>query len=144
LKILEKFVKKNPHATVSDIKELVPELAAVSEKHTNWLIVNKLKIWSRIAAQKPLLTEKMKVKRLAFAKKYVGWTEEDWSRIMFSDESMFRCIRASRIRVRRPSGTKRFDTQYTIKTVKHPDSVMVWASFSGSCGQSGIFFLPRK
>jgi transposase len=144
LKILERFVKKNPRATAGDIKEQVPEVAAVSVKHINWLIVNKLKIRSRIAAQKPLLTDKMKAKRLAFAKKYVSWTEEDWSRVMFSDESTFRCIRANRIRVRRPSGTNRFDTRYTVKTVKHPDSVMVWASFSGSCGRAGIFFLPRN
>jgi uncharacterized Rossmann fold enzyme len=81
-------VKKNPRATAGDIKEQVPEAAAVSVKH-NWLIVNKLKIWSRIAAQKPLLTYKMKAKRLAFAKKYVGWTEEDWSHKTFSDESTF-------------------------------------------------------
>jgi hypothetical protein len=95
--ILERFVKKNPRATAGNIKEQLPEVAAVSVKHINWLIVNKVKIRSRIAAQKPLLTDKMKAKRLAFAKKYVGWTEEDWSQVMFSDASTFRCIRANRI-----------------------------------------------
>jgi hypothetical protein len=52
----------------------------------------------------------MKAKKLAFAKKYVGWTEEDWSHVMFNDESTFW------IRVKRPSGTIRFDTWYTVKT----------------------------
>jgi hypothetical protein len=43
--------------------------------------------------------------------------------------------------VRRPSGMNRFDSRYTVKTVKHPASLMVWACFSGSCGRGGIYFL---
>jgi hypothetical protein len=45
------------------LREKRVETAVISEKHVNWLTVNKLKICSRIAAQKPLLTEKMKPKR---------------------------------------------------------------------------------
>ncbi len=67
------LIKRNRHATASDIKEQVPEVAAISVKHIDRLTVNKFKIQSRTAAQKPLLMEKMKTKRLAFAKKYVGW-----------------------------------------------------------------------
>jgi hypothetical protein len=36
----------------------------------------------------------------------------------------------------------RFDSRYTVKTVKHVASLMVWACFSGSCGRGGIYFLP--
>jgi transposase len=104
--------------------------------------VEKLRMRSRMAAHKPLLTKQMKTKRLAFAKKYRHWTEEEWSRVMYSDESTFRCLRATRTRVRRPAGSDRFDTRYTVKTVKHPASLMVWASFTGACGRAGIFFLP--
>jgi hypothetical protein len=43
-------------------------------KQINCLNVNKLKIASRIVALKPLLMEKMKNKRLAFAKMCVDWT----------------------------------------------------------------------
>jgi hypothetical protein len=61
---------------------------------------------SRIAANKPLLTRQADDdKRLAFAKKYRHWTVEDLRRVMYSDESMFRCLRATRIRVRRPAGS---------------------------------------
>ena len=62
LKVLERYIKKNPHATACGIKKEVPEVAAVSERHINRLILKKLKIPSRIAAQKPLLTPKMKKK----------------------------------------------------------------------------------
>jgi hypothetical protein len=60
---------------------------------------------------------------------------------MYSDESTFRCIKATRARVRRLQGSIRFDSCY-IKTVKHPDSVMVWGCLSGAVGRDGLFFLP--
>jgi hypothetical protein len=122
----------------------VPEVACLTVRYINHLILKRLKIPSRMAAQKPLLTKKMKSKRLAFAKKYKHWTEEDWSKVMFSDESTFRCLRAVRSRVRRPTGSDRFDSRYTVKTVKHPDSVMVWGCFAGNGGRGGIYFLPKN
>jgi len=35
LKVLERYFKKNPHATASRIKKNVSEVAAVSERHKN-------------------------------------------------------------------------------------------------------------
>lgn len=81
---------------------------------------------SRCAAAKPLLTKKMMKKRLIFAKEHKDWTKEQWSKVMFSDESSFKCIQARKNRVRRPVGSDRYDSKYTVKTVKHPDSVMIW------------------
>ncbi len=142
LKYMERYVRKNPWANASDIKEKVPEVAAVGLRHIRKLLVEKLRLPSRVAAQKPLLTKKMKAKRLAFAKKHRHLTEEDWSKVMYSDESTFRCMRATRKRVRRPVGSDRFDSQYIMKMVKHPASLMVWGCFSGYFGCGGIFFLP--
>jgi hypothetical protein len=51
MKVLERFVRKNPTATAGDIKEQVPEVAAVSMKHISRPIKEKLKIPSRRAAQ---------------------------------------------------------------------------------------------
>jgi hypothetical protein len=95
-----------------------------------------------IAAQKPLLTIKMKAKRIDFAKAYRHWTSEDWYKVMNSDESTFKCPRTTRVKVRRPKDSSRFDSHYTIKTVKHPNSVMVWGCFSGTLGHGGLYFLP--
>ncbi len=41
-----------------------------------------LKLPSRSAAQKPLLTPKMKKKRLAFCRAYKDWTAKDWEKVM--------------------------------------------------------------
>ncbi len=35
MKVLERFVRKNPTATTCNIKEQVPEVAAISVKHTS-------------------------------------------------------------------------------------------------------------
>jgi hypothetical protein len=73
---MERYVRKNPWATADDIKEKVPGVAAVGLRHIRKLLVEKLRLPSRVAAQKPLLTKKMKAKRLAFAKKHRNWTEK--------------------------------------------------------------------
>ena len=44
-------------------------------------------------------------------------------------------------RVRRPSGSNRFDERFCVKTVKHSGSIMVWAGFDGMWGRAGISFL---
>ncbi len=57
---------------------------------------------------------------------------------MFSNESTFRMLRVVQRKVRRPLGSYRYSSRYTIKTMKHPDSVMVWACFTGDVGRGGL------
>ena len=85
----------------------------------------------------------MKAERLAFTTAHQHWSPHMRKKVMFSDESNFKTIRATaRQTVRRPSGT-RFDPRFTRKTVKHPAGVMVWGCFSGLKGRGGLFFLPK-
>jgi hypothetical protein len=115
--------------TAANLQNSVPELCTVSERTIQRTFQKYLKMPSRIANQKPLLTTKMKARRLKFAKAYRHWTSADWAKVMFSDESTFKCLRSIRGKVRRPRESSRFDSRYTIKTVMHPDSVMVWGVF---------------
>ena len=78
-------------------------------------------------AKKPRLAPAMKVKRLAFAKKYVTWTLFQWRRVLFSDESSIQQFNARKRHVRKPVG-KRFGERYTVQTMKHPPCVMMWSS----------------
>ena len=41
--------------------------------------------------RKPRLTAAMRMKRLAWAREHEDWTEEDWRKVVFSDESTFEC-----------------------------------------------------
>lgn len=144
LAALKRQITKYPDMTAGQLRQTVPELASLTDRRVQFALQKHLKMPSRVAALKPLLTEKMKRKRLAFCKQYQHWTAADWSTVMYSDESTFRCIRATRSRVRRPIGSNRFDSKFTVKTVKHPDSVMVWGCFSGSGGRGGLYFLPKN
>ncbi len=44
---------------------------------------------SAVKAKKPLLTDRHKKKRYEFAKKYRHWTFDDWSKVIWSDESKY-------------------------------------------------------
>jgi hypothetical protein len=81
----------------------------------------------RKAAQKPLITDKMRKKRLQYARKYKGWTKEQWGQVMFSDESTFRTLRVVSRTIRRPKDSYHYSSHDTVKTMKHPAGVMVWA-----------------
>ena len=67
----------------------------------------------------------------------------DWRKVMFSGESTLRLIRVGYKLVRRLSGVSRYDSRYTIKTVKHSKSVMVWGAFSGDMGKEVYTFSLR-
>ena len=61
---------------------------------------------------------------------------------MFSDESVFQQVcNAGSNYVRRPVG-ERYNLRYTIKTVKHPLSVMIWRSISAA-GRGGLAFIRK-
>ena len=63
---------------------------------------------------------------------------------MFSDESKFQVFKMGSTTVPHPRSSGRFDPRYTVPTVKHPQSVMVWGYFSGEKGRRGLYFLPKN
>nr|CAH7716389.1 unnamed protein product [Callosobruchus chinensis] len=142
--LLRREVLKSPSITAVELKhkhqDLLKDVATRTIRHR---LQKDLGLPTRRSAKKPLLTEAMKKKRLAFCKKYQDWTSDDWKKVMFSDESTFRLFRGGSQMLRRPSNVSRYDPKYTIKTVRHPDSVMVWGAFSGVKGRAGLHFLPK-
>ena len=90
-------------------------------------------------AKKPRLTPSMKAKRYAFAKEHLNWTTEQWKKVLFSDESTMQQFTSHKHFVRRPVGT-RYEDHYTIQTMKHPSSIMVWGAMS-AYDTAGLYFL---
>ena len=134
-------IKKEPFLTAVKIKKRLA-LDHLSVRRIQE-ILQKAGYPARKAARKPLLTPAMKEKRLKFAQDHLHWSEEDWLDVMFSDESSFKLIRGTSKTVRRGKGD-RFDQRFTVKTVKHPGSVIVWAGFDGRHGRAGMRFLPKN
>ena len=143
--ILRREVMSDPSVTSASIKKKHPDLLQnVALRTIRHRLQKDLGLPARRAAKKPLLTKAMKMKRLNFCKTYKHWTAAHWKKVMFSDESTFRLVRGESKIVRRPSNVSRYDPKYTVKTVKHPDSVMVWGAFSGNKGRGGLYFLPKN
>ena len=84
----------------------------------------------------------MKLKRLNFAKKHINWSREQWSRVIFSDESCIQQFGSRKHSVWRPVG-KRFDEKYTQQTMKHSPKIMIWGAMSVK-GTAGLFFLTPE
>ena len=142
--IIKREVMAKPSITAAELKRKHQQLLQnVSIRTIQHRLQKDLGLPARRAAKKPLLTAAMKKKRLQFCNKYKTWTPHDWRKVMFSDESTFRLVRGCSTVVRRPTSSSRYDSRFTVKTVKHPDSVMVWGAISGS-GRAGLYFLPKN
>lgn len=88
-------------------------------------------IRGRVSAKKPLLRKQNVAKRLAFAKIHVNWANEQWSQVLFSDESKFEIFgNQRRLFIRRFEGERY--TKYCLQqTVKHGGgSIMIWGAIS--------------
>lgn len=95
--------------------------------------------WS---VRKPMLSDKNRKARLAWAKVHVTWKPEDWSRVIFSDESPYTLRFQGRRRVWRHHN-ERYNIKALSGTVKHDIKVNVWGCFSNQgvgslCRVNGI------
>jgi hypothetical protein len=86
----------------------------------------------------------MKRKRLAFCRKYKNLTADNWGKVIYSDQSTFRCIRSIKSRVRRAPGSDRLtaSTRWKLWSIRIPwwcgiASLEMW-------GEGGLYFLPPK
>jgi hypothetical protein len=70
LRDMRKYLLRNPTLTVKQLKGLLPALENISIRTIQRLCLMKLKLPSRKMAPKPLVTQAMKDKRLAFCKRY--------------------------------------------------------------------------
>lgn len=143
LRVIKRQLTSSPTLTARELKEKNPNLlSSVSVRCVSRYLKEQLDLPSRRAARKPLLKPYHKVKRLAFARKYLAWPIANIRTILWSDESTFTVTGTSLGRVRRPRNSDRYDPRYTIKTVKHPQHVMVWGAFS-YYGVSKLHFLDK-
>ena len=114
LKELVKYFDDNPSLSIPQLKNILPELRHISDITLRRYVRERLKLISRRAAKKPVLTEKMIQDRLLFCRRYRNWSASKWMKVMFTDESMFRVVNLWKQQnqttfVRRPIGSDRYD-----------------------------------
>jgi hypothetical protein len=127
-RLIVRTALKDPDISAGAIKAQL-KLSDVSEE----TIRNRLRMEggfkNRYAVQKPFLTEKHMDARLAWAREHIHWTQEQWNKVLWTDESPFYLRWRSRKRVWIRKG-QRLDPKYLQGTVKHPPKIMVWGCFT--------------
>lgn len=91
--------------------------------------LNEGGLFGRVAVHKRIFTDEERTKRLAFANGYKHWTYDDWSKVLFSDEStIYGAGFCGRVWVMREIG-ERFNHEYVVDQKSHPIKVNLWGSF---------------
>lgn len=127
-RLLIRLVKKDPFQTAKDVQNYAREHMGVEmTTRTARRILVRAGLPARRPAKKPLISAKNRKALLAFARTHLDWTVEQWTKVLWSDETKINLIGSDGIKyVRRPAG-KRFNHHYIMPTVKHGGgSVMVW------------------
>lgn len=131
-KLLERLCRLDPRKNAVMLRKEIREnynidLSLSSVKRR----LNTAKLYGRRPSKKPLISLKSRLARVEFAKKHLKWTVQDWSKVLWSDESKFMMFGNDAPQfVRRPP-CQRFHPKYQLPTVKHGGgNIMVWGCFS--------------
>ncbi len=140
---LERIVKQNPFKNVGEIHKEWTAAGVSASRTTTHRRMQDMGFSCRILCVKPLLNNRQRQKRLAWAKDKKDWTAAEWSKVMFSDQSTF-CISFGNQgpRVWRKRG-EAHNPRCLRSSVKFPQSVMVWVAMS-SAGVGPLCFLRSK
>ena len=141
--IIKRQLETNPRLTARKVKETNPEVFGEIAVRTVSKYIHDQDYKSRRPVKKPLLTKVQQGRRVTFAKKYLAWPDNKWLDVLWSNEATFSVTCNNGVRVYRRSGSDPLDPRYVHGTLKHPDSLMVWGSFSGR-GLGTLVVLPRN
>ncbi|KAI4890404.1 hypothetical protein NFI96_000130 [Prochilodus magdalenae] len=139
-KQLRKIAVSNRFKSTSELTDLWNKQTV--SRSTTYRRLRELGFKSRVPAVKPMLNKKQMEKRLKWAKEHGEWTAEDWQKVVFSDESRF-CIsfgdQGPRVWRR---GGETYNHECVKRSVKFPQSVMVWGCMSAR-GVGELCFLKK-
>ncbi|KAH6944929.1 hypothetical protein HPB50_006245 [Hyalomma asiaticum] len=91
-------VADNPRCSAQEIKV---NFGLKASKGTVKRRLYQAGLKSRTAEQKVLLRTAIKDKRLQFAQRHAGWIEQNWKKVIFTDESTFTTCWDQKTRIRR-------------------------------------------
>ena len=110
---IRKITVCSPMSSASKIRSLLAKGTDISRRTVSQRLVDDFDLKAYKPAHKPKLTQAMKSKCLAFAKKHVKWTIQQWQQVLFSNTSTMQQFTNRKHYVRRSSG-KRFGERYII------------------------------
>uniref|UniRef100_A0A914E9J0 Transposase Tc1-like domain-containing protein n=1 Tax=Acrobeloides nanus TaxID=290746 RepID=A0A914E9J0_9BILA len=106
--------KKDPNRSATDSIAYANEVLGVQiSKRTAQRRLKRAGLFARRPAKKPLFKKKHRKARLEFVRSHEHWTKEDWSRILWSDETKFNLFNPDGRPIR-----MRYKPRYVRPTVK--------------------------
>ena len=91
-----------------------------------------------VARRKPPISEVNRVKRLAFAIEHLNWSIEDWSRILWSDETWVTGGRHTKTWVTRRPGEE-WDPTCIVERHQRKNGWMFWGCFNNTMKRPCVF-----
>ena len=85
--------------------------------------------FGRVAKKEHDYTDAQLRARVSFGQGYQRWSKEDWSLVLFSDETHIELGQHGQVWVRRPVG-EMYNPEYMAHKDPHPERVSVWACIS--------------
>jgi transposase len=106
-------------------KDVVCELELPVSARTVRRRLDEVGLFGRVQQEEHAYTDATLRSRISFAEGYSRWTEDDWARVIFSDETHFHLGHHGREYVQRPVGAA-LDPKYTLKTERLKGKVSLW------------------
>ena len=130
---LVREAKANPSVTLTELKQSAAEVGVEVSQSTVSRVLHSGGLFGRVARKKPLLKQNHKKARLQFARAHINDTPEQWSKVLWSDETKMELFGVNQKKyVWRESGGE-WDPDKTVPTVKHGrGSVMLWGCFAAA------------
>jgi len=117
------------HKTSAELqREWKPDVCASTIRRR--LIANGLN--RRIPRKKPFLNKLQRSKRLQWAKDHKDWSNEQWARVLWSDESKISIFGTDGVHYVRCRNGEDLSPQCLLPTMTHPLSVMIWSCMSST------------
>ena len=132
LRLFRRYVVRNCFEPLDAIVARFNSLNGISiSKSTARRYVKKLKMRSCVAVQKPFLSKGNIAKHITWAHRHRHWSLQEWSRVMFTDESTLtvRPVK-NRLRVWRQGGDRLHISNVVPAFKSGRQTISVWGGFS--------------
>jgi biotin operon repressor len=133
LRALRRYCLKNRHSSVTEITTWAQQYFRKRLSiNTIRRSIRKCNLKLYYAQRKPFVNNLQKRRRLIWARAHIGWSQTQWKRVLWSDESSFQIIYGNnRRKVLRTKDEKNNPVCYR-RAVQKPASVMVWGCMSAT------------
>ena len=145
--VAKRFIRSAKYKRGQSLRRMAQQLTARGEAASKNSIRDYMrkelhwKSWRR--KKQPLLTESHKKRRIKFAQEHKHWTVEDWSDVLFTDESPFKVFYVPNSRNDTVWGLQENNVPRTDQ-MKFSPSVMVWGGNDCSWINSASLHSPRS